>query len=273
MVLNQTLNIRKLYMPVQPTVSKSAEQVLYTEFLPDELLQNHILCYWELKTCQPLNAPFTYQVVADGCIDIYFDLTDPRENFVMGFCKNYTEFPLENEFHYVGVRFLPAMFPVLFKVNASELSNRWEYLNVVLPETASFISQEFYNEMTSEQIKTVFDQYFNQILSQSVTEPDPRLLNAVSIILENFGVLHVESDLDVGVSVRQLRRLFEFYIGSSAKTFSQVVRFQNILRAKPSQQSLRENKLVFDAGYYDQAHFIKEFKNFYGVTPSRAFGR
>ena len=86
-------------------------------------------------------------------------------------------------------------------------------------------------------------------------------------------MLNVETDLNTGISPRQLRRLFEFYIGDSAKTFSQVVRFQNILRAKPSSQSLRQNKLFFDVGYYDQAHFVKEFKNFYGVTPSKAFGR
>ena len=79
--------------------------------------------------------------------------------------------------------------------------------------------------------------------------------------------------MNTGVSQRQLRRLFEFYIGDTAKTFAKVVRFQNILRAKPSSQSLRQNKLFFDVGYYDQAHFIKEFKNFYGVTPSKAFGR
>jgi transcriptional regulator GlxA family with amidase domain len=83
----------------------------------------------------------------------------------------------------------------------------------------------------------------------------------------------VEKELDTGLSARQLRRLFDFYIGDTAKTFAKVVRFQNILNAKPSTQSLRQNKLFFDAGYYDQAHFIKEFKNFYGVTPSKAFGR
>jgi AraC-like DNA-binding protein len=102
---------------------------------------------------------------------------------------------------------------------------------------------------------------------------DSRFQNALSIILENFGVVNLKTDLDIGLSQRQLRRYFEFYVGDTAKTFSQVVRFQNILNAKPSTQSLRQNKVFFDLGYYDQAHFIKEFKNFYGVTPSKAFGR
>ena len=66
---------------------------------------------------------------------------------------------------------------------------------------------------------------------------------------------------------------FEYYIGDTAKTFSKVVRFQHVLNAKPSSDSLRKSKLFYDAGYYDQAHFIKEFRNFYGVTPSKAFGK
>jgi len=90
---------------------------------------------------------------------------------------------------------------------------------------------------------------------------------------KNKAVQHYETDLETGVSARQLRRLFEYYMGDTPKTFSQVVRFQNILRAKPSSQSLRKNKLFFDVGFCDQARFIKNFKNFYGVTSSKAFGR
>ena len=90
--------------------------------------------------------------------------------------------------------------------------------------------------------------------------------------MKNYGVLNIEKDLNTGISPRQLRRLFKYYIGDSAKTFAKVVRFQNILRAKPSKQSLQQNKLFYE-GYYDQAHFIKEFKNFYGVTPGVVYGR
>ena len=121
-------------------------------------------------------------------------------------------------------------------------------------------------------VKT-FDSYFINLIKNTTFDNDSRLYNAIEKILQEFGVVNIEQDLDTGISQRQLRRLFEFYIGDTAKTFAKVVRFQNILRAKPSSQSLRQNKLFFDVGYYDQAHFIKEFKNFYGITPSKAFGR
>jgi AraC-like DNA-binding protein len=266
-------DIRQLYNPIQPTIKQSADNVAYLEFLPHLQLQPFIYCYWQLKTTQTLKTPFHYKVVADGCIDIFFELHNPQENFVMGFCKKYTEFPLDNSFHYIGVRFLPTMFPQIFNVNASELSNRFEHLNIVVPKTASFIADNFNPQKNITQIKALFDKYFLEQVSTIKFNSDNRLYESIHIILEKSGMLNIETDLCTGISPRQLRRLFQFYIGDTAKTFSKVVRFQNILRAKPSTQSLRENKLFFDVGYYDQAHFIKEFKNFYGVTPNKAFGR
>lgn len=266
-------DLRKHYKPIQPTVKPTATQVSYEEILPDAKLQNVIYCYWQLKTHSPLSEPFIYRVVADGCIDIFFELSRPQENFVMGFCKKYTEFPLENSFHYIGVRFLPTMFPQLFKINASELSNRFEFLHNVVPTTAAFIGDNLHTGLTFMDIKSIFDNYFYTLLTHTTLDEDNRLYNAIEIIMSRYGVVDIEEDLNTGISQRQLRRLFEYYIGDSAKTFAKVVRFQNILRAKPSSQSLKQNKLFYDAGYYDQAHFIKEFKNFYGVTPSKAFGR
>lgn len=266
-------DIRQLYKPVQPTVKQSANNVTYFEFLPDIRLQGVIYCYWQLKTATPLAEPFIYRVVADGCIDIFFELHNPKDNFVMGFCKKFTEFPLDNSFNYIGVRFLPTMFPQLFRINASELSNRFEALSNVVPKVSTFIGDHFHHQLTAEQIRITFDKYFIQLVENTAFDNDSRLYNAIGKILQSFGVVNIEQDLDTGISQRQLRRLFEFYIGDTAKTFAKVVRFQNILRAKPSSQSLRQNKLFFDVGYYDQAHFIKEFKNFYGVTPSKAFGR
>ncbi len=266
-------SIRQLYRPVQPTVQGSAAQVHYRELSPAPELLEFICCYWELHTDTVLDEPFTYRVVADGCIDIFFELHTPQENFVMGFCKKYTAFPLGKRFHYVGVRFFPAMFPLLFGIDASLLSNRYEALEQVLPATAAFIGERFHADCRPEEIQQLLDLHFVQVLHSATPDPDPRFFAALDRILRFPGQTPIEKGLDTGLSPRQLRRLFNFYTGDSAKTFSQVVRFQYILRAKPSVQSLRQNKLFFDAGYYDQAHFIKEFRTFYGVTPGQAFGR
>lgn len=271
--MKNDFNIRRLYQPVQPTVKQAGQSVSYREVSPDDILSDVIYCYWELKTNEILQAPFTYRVVADGCIDIFFQLDKPSENFVMGFCTKYTEFPLDNSFHYIGVRFLPTMFPVLFQVDAKELSNRFERLELVANETSKFITNDFSDIDTFAEIKHKFDIYFIRQFKKAATDLDSRFQNALDIILKNFGVVAVQSDLDTGLSQRQLRRYFEYYVGDTAKTFSQVVRFQNILNGKPSAKSLRQNKIYFDFGYYDQAHFIKEFKNFYGVTPTKALGR
>lgn len=191
----------------------------------------------------------------------------------MGFCKNYTEFPLGNNFHYIGIRFLPTIFPQIFKVNASCLSNRFQSLQNVSETTFGFIAANMESNKPIQKIKAIFDDYFLDTLKKVDFDDDSRLYDAIDIILNKFGLINLETDIDTGISHRQLRRLFKYYIGDTPKTFSKVVRFQNILKAKPSKQSLKQNKLFYDLGYYDQAHFIKEFKNFYGVTPSKAFGR
>lgn len=265
------MQIRGLFNPIQPTVKISANQVAYMEYLPDYRLQPFIYCYWQLKTCQPLVKPFTYRVVTDSCIDVIFDLNNPKENYVMGFFKKYSEFPLSTSFSYIGIRFLPTMFPQFFKINALELSHQIEHLKSVVPHLSDFISTRFDESQSSDVIRGLLDNYLLSLYAKAQFNTDNRLYAGIEMILKNCGSVNLQKDLDTGISPRQLRRLFEFYIGDTAKTFSKVVRFQKFLNTNPSKQNLRQNKLFFDAGYYDQSHFIKEFKDFYGITPVKAF--
>lgn len=271
MAINQ--RIRKLYQPIQPSVKQSEKRVTYQEFLPSAFLEDFIYCYWQLKTTEVLSDQFNYKVVSDGCIDIFFELNTPTDNFVMGFCKRYAEFPLSNQFNYIGIRFLPTIFPQIFNINAVELSNKSEPLDTFLPKVAQFIVNQLHHQLTMFEIKTRLDNYFTKLISKLNLYFDNRLYEALQIILQNNGVLTIEKDLNIGISPRQLQRLFNYYIGDTTKTFCKVVQFQNILKVKPSSQSLKQNKLFYNIGYYDQSHFIKDFKNFYGVTPNKAFRR
>lgn len=262
-------DIQHLYNPVQPTVNKSDSQVKYTEWLPDERLQEFVYCYWQLCTTEELSEPFTYQVVADGCIDIYFDLNNPAESYVMGFCNQVTEFPLGKSFNYVGIRFFPTMFPQLFRVNARTLSNRSVALHVVVPDASGFLSENFHRQLTPVEMSELFNPYLIDCAARATFDQDNRLYRAIALILKHAGNVDVEKDLTTGISVRQLRRLFDYYIGTTPKTFCKVIRFQWTISSEFSGKSASESNDFFDAGYYDQSHFIKEFRQFYGTTPGK----
>lgn len=259
--MKRTPNIRSLYLPVQPGFKHPAEGVMYQEFLPDPRLQAYIYCYWQLHTKHPLTAPFHYRVIADGCMDVYFELQEPDKSYVMGFANSFVEFELAPSFNYVGIRFFPGMFPQLYKINAAELSNRAVSLEEVLPGLAKFLADAFSGTLSPASLKALLDEHFLHHLSNTVIEADNRLYESIHLILENGGTVSVEKELPQGISIRQLRRLFEFYIGDTPKEFSRVVRFQKTLQAPED---------YLNMGYYDQAHFIKEFKNLYGLTPGKA---
>jgi len=183
----------------------------------------------------------------------------------MGYCNTYVEFPITGAFHYVGVRFLPSAFPLLFGQDAFEISAQEIPLREVVPALATFIAQQLETPLSLATIAQRLDNYFLRHLSQHPLQMDNRFFSALFQILESKGTIHI-SQLDTGISPRQLRRLFDYYIGDSPKTFSNIVRFQHILSAKAY-----HNHSFLDT-YYDQAHFIKSFKTFYGDTPSKVLG-
>jgi hypothetical protein len=238
--------------------------------MPAPRLQRYVHRYWRLKTNIQLAEPYRYRVVADGCIDLFFEAHRSENSFIMGFSDRYTEFTLPKEFDYIGVRFSPAMLPKIFLIDASDLTNRTESLQAVLPRVSKAIEDRISSADSMRRVVDALDEYLLQTTSGTQIEIDSRFDGAVDLILKNRGRISVGTGLETGISPRHLRRLFKYHVGGTPKQFSEVVRFQNILASKPSVQSLRKEVIHFDAGYYDQAHFIREFKRFYGLPPGKA---
>jgi len=69
------------------------------------------------------------------------------------------------------------------------------------------------------------------------------------------------------ISTRYLNMLFSEYTGLPPKLFYKINRFQHSLNLI-SQQEEKLTSIAYSSGYFDQAHFIKEFKLFTGVTPN-----
>jgi methylphosphotriester-DNA--protein-cysteine methyltransferase len=96
------------------------------------------------------------------------------------------------------------------------------------------------------------------------------LLAVLEQIYRQCGHFSVERHSSTDIGPRQLRRLFDRYIGLGPKMFARIVRFQSVLHSMLRVPKHVWSDLYFDFGYYDQAHFIREFKHFFGTPPLSA---
>lgn len=73
--------------------------------------------------------------------------------------------------------------------------------------------------------------------------------------------------VDLGVSARHLRRVFREAVGVNPKTYAKLTRFHHALRVARTGGRPNWASVAAQAGYYDQAHLIAEFRAITGVTP------
>jgi AraC-like DNA-binding protein len=72
----------------------------------------------------------------------------------------------------------------------------------------------------------------------------------------------------IGFSERRFSRIFSEQVGLTPKLFQRVRRFQKTMTSLPLHGDIDWAATAFANGYYDQAHFINDFRAFTSVTPS-----
>lgn len=104
------------------------------------------------------------------------------------------------------------------------------------------------------------------LLSQLKDHADRLVLNAIQKIKSAGGNLRIKELLSsLPISVDPFEKRFRRLVGASPKQFSAIVRFRNLIMNHSPSESLADT--AHTAGYFDQAHFIKDFKSFTGQTP------
>lgn len=92
-----------------------------------------------------------------------------------------------------------------------------------------------------------------------------QILNGMKSTLNDSNISHIASRH--GISTRYLHKLVYEHTGLSPKFYNKINRFQLSLKLiTKKEQPL--TSIAYDCGYFDQSHFIKDFKSFTGVTPS-----
>ncbi|WP_194777993.1 helix-turn-helix domain-containing protein [Pararhodonellum marinum] len=118
-----------------------------------------------------------------------------------------------------------------------------------------------------QKIKQEVDNYLLSKLSNlKEILPIDRALNLMLSVQANTSISQIASD--ACLSLRQFERKCKERLGMSPKLYARLIRFSNAYRLFERSPNPNWSEIAYLSGYYDQMHFIKDFKEFSGITPS-----
>lgn len=168
------------------------------------------------------------------------------------------------------VEFLPGGLYQLTGIPQTELADERLLLQSIdkalAVEICDVLEQAGSIEELAAMLNTVFLSYMLHKEKQSMISQA-----AVQMIKNSYGQLTVkELSASLHYSERHINRNLNECIGMSVKTFSRLVRINNAVRRiqRPQTSLLR---VALESGFYDEAHFINEFKTICGVSPDYYF--
>jgi AraC-like DNA-binding protein len=117
---------------------------------------------------------------------------------------------------------------------------------------------------TDKQRIKIVEQFFVSQLKDIQT--DMLVVEAVKLIYQSKGTIRIkELNEKLFISQSPFEKRFRKVVGTTAKKFASIVRFNSVLDNMNETKSLTE--ICYENNFFDQAHFIKDFKQFAGDTP------
>ena len=251
----------------------------YQTFEPSKELDSFVKCYWTLESPEEEN-PQRQRIVPDACIEMIFHYGDLYKQytangnsiiqprcFVIGQLTQPLEIKPTGETGIFSVRFHPEGFMPFATIPIKEMDDKAISLEQLFRKDGAEIEKNILDaESTTERIRLV-EVFLLQRLADTNTI-DRIVQSTVETILTANGQVSVEElSKQINISRRQLERKFSSAIGLSPKQLSKTIRLQATLKILLNKQFTSLTSLAYEGEYYDQAHFIRDFKEFTGLTP------
>lgn len=251
---------------------------------PHQDLATFVKCYWTLEIPKE-QTPKKNTIVPDGCIKMIFHYGDLYKHydekgissflprcFVIGQLTKPYEVEPTGETGTFFVCFNPNGFLPFTKFPVKEMENTDVPLEKLFGIEGKEIELKILRaKSTSERIDLIETFLFSRLTDTKTI--DDIVKSTVETILTANGQLSIkELSIQNDISRRQLLRKFSSVVGLSPKQLSKTIRLQATLKILLSRRFDSLTDLAFQNEYFDQAHFIKEFKEFTGLTPKEFYG-
>lgn len=253
----------------------------YQTYQPHPNLEALVKCYWTLEVPADLDAP-RQRIVPDGCIEMAFILADDIKRYT-----SETDFVLQPRAMVLGqltgpfyiqpvgqvntfaIRFYPYGFANFITTPLKNLSDKETPLADLFGDTvAAGLQDEIIRAADTQERIRISEKFLLGLLTNRTTV-DKIVKSTIDTLMLTSGSRPIQHMLDRDAAKRRrLERKFSKQIGISPKQLGKIVRLQAALKMLLRKKTETFSQLAYEADYYDQAHFIRDFKAFTGTTPS-----
>lgn len=249
----------------------------YFEIKPDKFLSAYINCYWVLEGNSNIIENNVERVLPDGSMELIINFKEPfkqlsennkfekqPQTFIVGQIKNYKLLKPSSDFSMIGVRFKPEGAYNFFNFPLNEIYSQTIPAEFIFGESIKELLEKMYAAELKEKINLL-----EIFLSEKIkSEQNKIIYSSVNFVNNDKSIFSVEIlSRKLGLSKRQIERHFKQYAGIPPKTFIKIRRLQNVFKHLEKNKKADWATLSYLSGYYDQPHFINDFKEFSGMKP------
>lgn len=190
-----------------------------------------------------------------------------KTNGLSGLQTSYRVFKGEPDTKNIIIKFHPWGAMAFFSVPLHQFTNKALSLDdLVQQQIINTLEDQLLFATTYEEIIDYIFAFLRYLLKVRILKHNPlQLKEIINLIQKNQPLNNIQKA--IGFSERKLERYCKEVIGLTPKTLSRLIRFHKI--SNLLQRNIPITTILENFPYYDQAHFINEFKSFAGVAPGQ----
>lgn len=221
-------------------------------------------------------------ILPDGAMELIVNLGDPQRLCAQDDLERHTLFrhswisgertaPLVIDevgyVHLIGIRLRAGGAWPFLGVPLREFSGQVVELEAVLGAEMRDLRNRL-GEATSEEARFDLVERWLRQRARERTPPTRAVRHALNVIHEGADAVRIGRLADeIGISHKHLLREFDRCVGLTPKAFARICIFQRVVQFVGQKRKVDWTDAAATCGYYDQAHLIREFRAFSGLTP------
>jgi AraC-like DNA-binding protein len=260
--------------------------VTTTEILPCPALQPYVRCYAvrEFNTSgadfiKPLPAyhEFSIAFTLGGSIStsktVYGDAISGSQHIIGLQTAHKGSVIYSGNVKLLNIIFTPNGFYKLFNLPLNLLTNRVYKVSDIIVKGMTTFNERINEAKNLTDMKNVADELLlSNLLRSKTSDVCNSITSTSSIIFQNKGNVNVKNlACEANMSLRSFEKKFAEQVGIAPKIYARLNRFNHALFLRMINSSRSWTDISHQCGYYDQMHFIKEFKEFAGDSPGNFY--